>query len=67
MTAGCILWQFCVASCAGAFTRHLPLGMQVNQLLELQDEAAGTQKYEAIQKWTTHVNALHNTIVSRLQ
>jgi hypothetical protein len=45
----------------------LCLVRQVNQLLELQDKAAGTQKYEAIHKWTTHVNALHNTIVSRLQ
>ena len=50
-----------------AWHEHLLLGVQVNQLLELQDKAAGTQKYEAIQKWTTHVNALHNTIVSRLQ
>ena len=48
-------------------TQRPLLCMQVNQLLELQDMAAGTQKYEAIHKWTTHVNALHNTIVSRLQ
>ena len=51
----------------GCLRENLLPGMQVNQLLELQDKAAGTQKYEAIQRWTTHVDALHNTIVTRLQ
>ena len=41
--------------------------MQVHQLLELEDKAHGTEKYDALHKWATHIHALHTSVAARLQ
>ena len=40
---------------------------QVGQLLELDDRALDVQKYRAIDKWATHLRALHQTVLNKLQ
>ncbi len=40
---------------------------QVGQLLELIDSALDVQKYRAIDKWATHLRALHQTVLNKLQ
>jgi len=40
---------------------------QVNQLLELEgSKSSGFWKYRSVDKWATQLNALHNTVVARL-
>ena len=41
--------------------------MQVNHLLELGDRSHGNDRYEAIDKWSKQLNALHSTVVNKLQ
>lgn len=41
--------------------------MQVNHLLELGDRSQGKDKYEAIDKWAKQLNALHSTVINKLQ
>jgi hypothetical protein len=40
--------------------------MQVNQLLELEDRQQGTEKYTAIHKWASQLEALQNTLANKL-
>eukprot|EP00898_Chlorokybus_atmophyticus_P001668 jgi/Chlat1/2501/Chrsp175S02371 len=37
---------------------------QVNQLLELGDKSSGVNKYQAIDKWTTQLKSLHQTVIN---
>jgi len=39
---------------------------QVHQLLELNKESAGIARYNAMDKWTTQVSSLHDSIVNRV-
>lgn len=39
---------------------------QVNQLLELGDRSRGLRKYSAIDKWTTQLKSLHQTVVNKI-
>lgn len=41
--------------------------IQVNHLLELGDRSQGNDKYEAIDKWSKQLNALHSTVINKLQ
>ena len=41
--------------------------LQVNHLLELGDRSQGKDKYEAIDKWAKQLNALHSTVINKLQ
>ena len=43
------------------------LALQVNHLLELGDRSQGKDKYEAIDKWAKQLNALHGTVINKLQ
>ena len=40
--------------------------VQVNQLLELEDRQQGTEKYTAIHKWASQLEALQNTLANKL-
>ena len=69
LAAGAALHGDCGCSfCAGtpACERPVPAG-QVGQLLELDDRALDVQKYRAIDKWATHLRALHQTVLNKLQ
>ena len=46
---------------------NLSMLMQVNHLLELGDRSQGNDRYEAIDKWSKQLNALHSTVVNKLQ
>lgn len=39
---------------------------QVNQVLELNRENACSSRYNAVDKWTTQLNSLYNTIMSKV-
>eukprot|EP00897_Mesotaenium_endlicherianum_P009745 jgi/Mesen1/879/ME000115S00004 len=39
---------------------------QVNQLLELEDRSKGGKKYTAIDKWTTQLKSLHQTVINKV-
>ena len=39
----------------------------MDQLLELDDHARDMNKYRAIDKWATHLRALHQTVLNKLQ
>lgn len=42
-------------------------GVQVNQLLELDCvPTVSTQKYKAIDKWSQHLHALHQSILNKM-
>ena len=46
---------------------HALPALQVDQLLELDDRARDMNKYRAIDKWATHLRALHQTVLNKLQ
>ena len=46
---------------------YINLLLQVNHLLELGDHSKGNDKYEAIDKWAKQLNALHGTVINKLQ
>lgn len=39
---------------------------QVNQLLELGDKTKGMKKYIAVNKWTSQLGTLHQTVVNKI-
>jgi len=39
---------------------------QVNQILELDQEPQGSARYHALDKWTTHLQTLHASILGRV-
>ena len=41
--------------------------VQVNHLLELVDRSQGKDKYQAIDKWAKQLDALHSTVINKLQ
>lgn len=40
---------------------------QVNQQLELDSKAGVDVKYASMDKWAKHLQAVHNTVIARLQ
>ncbi|BFY99115.1 hypothetical protein BsWGS_02155 [Bradybaena similaris] len=39
---------------------------QVNQVLELDRESTGTARYNALDKWTTQLQSLHQAVISKI-
>ena len=51
----------------GSSDCHPNSRLQVNQQLELDSKGGVDTKYAAMDKWAKHVQALHTTIVAKLQ